>query len=150
MSKKKIRRKFFIDPKVQSSLVCKAIVYWCLGLLALSGPIILFEIHPGNLIENGHWTLIRPVLITSFALLPIVILSVVKHSNKIVGPMSRMRQMMQQAKAGEPVEPIRLRKGDFWHDFAEDLNGLIELAQQQACEQPSVDAAEPEHEVSSV
>ena len=46
-------------------------------------------------------------------------------TNRFAGPMFRLKRLMQQAAAGEHVEPITFRDDDYWHEFANDFNQLI-------------------------
>jgi hypothetical protein len=124
---------------MQLFLLVKAIGYWCFGLLVLSGPIVLFEAHPGLLNDQGAWSLTRPVIITAVVVLPIVLYSVLNQSTRFIGPMLRLQQSMRQLKAGEQVAPLVFRKRDFWHDFAEDFNALAARVEQLEREQ-SADA----------
>lgn len=149
MTKQK-RTKLLIDPTIQFGLIKRAIAYWFMGLLAFSGPIFLFDIHPGSLNEPGSWSLLRPVLITGVAMLPIVIYSVLKHSNKIVGPMLRLRTAMQQLARGERIAPINVRKGDFWNDFVKDFNALVEAIEKRSESSTSSEQNEFAEETSTV
>jgi len=78
-------------------------------------------------------------LVVSLCLLPLVLVDVVRLSNRFAGPAYRLRRAMRQLAHGEKVQPITFRQGDFWKEFADDFNRIaarLEKAQQQCEEKP--------------
>lgn len=55
----------------------------------------------------------------------------VKYTHRIVGPLYRFRQTIKAILAGEPVDVVRLRKGDYLGEMRDDLNELLELLEQR-------------------
>ena len=54
-------------------------------------------------------------------------------SNRFVGPIYRLRRSMRSLANGEEVDPVFLRDGDYWFDFAEDFNRVAaEMGARQA------------------
>jgi hypothetical protein len=45
-----------------------------------------------------------------------------RMSNRFVGPIYRLRRSMRSLANGADVDPVFLRDGDYWFDFAEDFN----------------------------
>ena len=39
--------------------------------------------------------------------------------------MVKFRRAIQQVTAGQAVNPIQLREGDYWQDFADDFNRML-------------------------
>ncbi len=72
------------------------------------------------------WVHSAPVFIILLALLPVFVWDTVKLSHRLAGPMYRFHKTVQRLAAGEEVEPIKLRKGDPWNDFAIDFNAMVE------------------------
>ena len=70
------------------------------------------------------WFFYGPAAIASFLLLPLVIMDVIRMSNRFVGPLLRLRRSMRALARGEDVEPIEFRDNDFWHDFADEFNAV--------------------------
>lgn len=70
-----------------------------------------------------------PAVSGTLAFLPLALIDFVRLSNRFAGPMQQLRRTMQELSRGEPVEPIRFRKGDFWHEFAADFNVLVDRVQ---------------------
>jgi hypothetical protein len=47
-------------------------------------------------------------------------------SNRFAGPVFRMRRVLREVAQGRVVERVRLRDGDYWHGFADDLNAALQ------------------------
>ncbi len=132
--KNRMRKHLFIDPKVQGALASRTVLYWvvCVGAIflmllcwrILTGPARMFHMHLDDM-----WFFYGPPLIASFLLLPMVIVDIIRLSNRFAGPMVRMRHAMRELARGEPVGEIHFREGDFWHDFAEEFNELANAVQ---------------------
>jgi hypothetical protein len=133
--KKALRKRLFVDPKVQGALIARVVLYWvvCLITIALmllcwdiiTGPTRIFSMH-----FNDMWFFFGPPAIASFLLLPLVIADIIRLSNRFVGPLLRLRRSMRALARGENVEPVEFRGGDFWHDFADEFNALRARIQQ--------------------
>jgi len=129
------RKRLFIDPKVQGALVLRVVLYWVVCLMTitlmllcwriLTGPARMFYTHFGEM-----WFHFGPALIASFLLLPLVILDVVRLSNRFAGPLVRLRRSMRALARGEDVRPIHFREGDFWQEFADEFNALRDRVEQ--------------------
>jgi hypothetical protein len=145
-SKKSLRKQFFVDPRVQGGLVWRLILYWMLCLAAtttillcwrmITGPARVFYTH-----FDDMWFHYGPALIVSLLLLPLVIVDVIRYSNRFAGPMLRLRRSMRDLARGEHVEPLHFRNGDFWHDFAEEFNAVAARVEQTTVRR---DQSEPE------
>ena len=149
--KRYLRKRLFVDPKVQGALVMRVVVYWvvCLITMALmllcwrivvSGPARLPHTH-----FNEMWFFYGPAVIASFILLPLVIVDIIRLSNRFAGPMLRLRRGMRELVRGEHVAPIRFRDGDFWQDFADEFNALAARVQRETA-QPEPEQGEQEEE----
>jgi len=131
MSKKKhLRKRLFVDPKVQGALVVRVVCYWLICLVTITlmllcwriitGPARMFYTHLDDM-----WFHYGPALVASLVLLPLVIVDIVRLSNRFAGPMLRLRRSMGELAQGRPVEPISFRDGDFWQDFAKEFNSVL-------------------------
>jgi hypothetical protein len=123
------RKQLFVDPKVQGALVIRAVGYWffCLLTMALAlvlwrvwtGPARLFYLQFG---EMWHWY--GPAAIASLFVVPLVVIDIVRTSNRFAGPLYRLRREMRKLAAGEPVRAVKFRDGDFWMEFADEFNAV--------------------------
>ena len=130
---KHLRKRVYVDRDIQGGLVWMAARYWAIslavvGMLTVVGWVF---VAPGlaELVESPErlralLTCLVVALVASGSLLPIVLLDMVKFSHRFAGPMVRLRESMRRSAAGEHVEPIRFRDGDYWHDLAEAFNAM--------------------------
>jgi len=80
------------------------------------------------------WDRYGTVMVVSVVMLPIVLFDVLFLSNRIVGPIYRMRRSLRALAAGEYVAPIEFRKGDFRLELADEFNAVaayVESLKQQ-------------------
>ena len=139
--KKQIRKHIFVDAKVQGALVLRVAMYWVFCLLSLSlmllcwriftGPARLFYTHFADM-----WYYYGPALVASFLLLPIVLVDIVRVSNRFAGPLVRLRRSMRALARGEEVQPIHFRGRDFWQEFADEFNAIAARLQDDKARTP--------------
>jgi len=146
----KKRKQIFVDPKVQGALVLRVVIYWCfclgtMTIMLLSWNMLTVPARMPWTHLDDMWFHYGPVLVASFCLLPIVMIDIVKVSNRFAGPLVRLRRSMRQLAAGEPVRPIRFRDGDFWQDFADEFNDVLARVQgDESSETPRHDQKQEE------
>lgn len=125
------RKRYLIDSKLQRELLMRTVGYWCFCVLATGMVLLCWTIATGPFrpflsyfslheIVQQHGT----VLLASVLLLPILLLDVLITSNRIAGPLYRLRRSLRALAAGEYVEPVAFREGDFWHDMAAEFNAV--------------------------
>ncbi len=134
---KHLRKRWFVDPKIQGALVLRVVLYWLVCVIgsvlmilcwrAGTGPACPFYL---RLVEM--WPYYGPVVIVSLLVLPLVVADIIRFSNRFVGPMLRLRQAMRQMARGEYVEPIEFRGTDLWQDFADAFNAVLAHTQGSA------------------
>jgi nitrogen fixation/metabolism regulation signal transduction histidine kinase len=78
----------------------------------------------------------------------------VAFAHRVVGPIYRFRKTIQAVTAGEELDLINLRKGDFLMDMKDDVNAMLKALEQRGAvvlkkrearpepQQPAVAAAE--------
>ncbi|MBN2474874.1 MAG: hypothetical protein JXB62_09730 [Pirellulales bacterium] len=147
--KRSLRKHLFVDPKVQGALVARVILYWLVCLITIALMLLCWRIMVSGPARLPHthldemWFYYGPAVIASFLLLPLVIVDIVRLSNRFAGPMLRLRRSIRELARGEHVEPIGFRDNDFWQDFAEEFNALLARVQRET---PSAEAKRDEHE----
>ena len=126
---KRLRKHLFVDPSVQGALISRVVLYWFVCLLSITLMLLCWRIMTGpprffatHLKEM--WYSYAPAVIASFLLLPLVVVDVLRLSNRFVGPLLRLRRSMRQLGRGEEVEPIEFREADFWPEFADEFNAI--------------------------
>lgn len=125
------RKKLLVDHQVQLAFLLRAVGYWLTSLISavlllmitsmLAAPARL--VYPG---ADSPWFHLGPTVLCSLLLLPIVVYDFLRLSNRLVGPVFRLRRAMRELAAGKHVEPIHFRDGDFWRDFAGEFNAVAQ------------------------
>ncbi len=124
---RKPRKQKLVDHETQSSLVIQLCLHWSLfvvaNVLVLSFWLNMLHV-PGELSQSQHQFLdiLIPFLLVSVVLLPIFVLDSVRLSNRIIGPILRLRSKLQEMKNGKNNSPLSFRENDFWQALAEDFN----------------------------
>ena len=125
------RKKLLVYRPVQKALLVRVGFYAMACLLfmilpvtlvrSLMNPDILLTAHLVSVLSD-YW----PILATGVMIIPFAIYDMLKVSNRVVGPIIRMRNEMARFVNGEEVDLVVLRQDDFWHDFAAVFNEVID------------------------
>ncbi len=135
MTTKANRKTFFVDRTVQGMLLVKATGYWLLSLFVVGAMTFLgwVFVTPGldALVEiRAHLpsliAMLVMALLSTLIVLPVILIDLVRQTNRFAGPIHRLQRVMQEAVAGTPVEPIHFRDHDYWQELATTFNQLIE------------------------
>ena len=144
------RKKQFVDRAVQGALARRIILHW---LLFFTMAFFVFPLW--KLLSSGDlsrpfaelmlrsWAETAPVLFVLVAMIPIFVWDTMTLSHRFAGPVYRFHKAIRDLAAGEEVPPIKLRKGDFWKNVAEDFNVMMERFKSEQAEQAQQDE-EPE------
>ena len=130
------RHQMIADKKLQGALLAHTTIYWfyCLFSVTLIAVCwIIFSEQPESSAElfTLLWLNCGPALLGSVVLLPLVLLDCLKLSSRFAGPMVRMQRVMRELAAGESPAAITLRPGDYWTEFADDFNLVMERLRQR-------------------
>ena len=130
-----LRKRFFVDYRVQGALIVRVVLYWLMCLLTmmlllLGWGMIAGPVRPLNAHLTELWAFYGPAAVASLLLLPAVVFDLVRLSNRFAGPMFRLRRSMHDLAQGKPVAAVRFRQGDFWQEFADDFNTVAALAEE--------------------
>jgi len=130
-----LRKRFFVDYRVQGALIVRIVLYWltCLVammLLLLGWGMFTAPARPLPVHLTELWTLYGPVAVVSLLLLPGVIFDLLRLSNRFAGPMFRLRRSLHDLAQGKPVAAVQFRHSDFWQEFADDFNTIAAQAEE--------------------
>ncbi len=144
MTSGKRRHRMLADRKIQGALLAHTAIYWfyCLFSVTLIAVCwIIFTKQPESSTElfTQLWLNCGPALLGSVLLLPLVMLDCLRLSSRFAGPMVRMQRVMRELAEGETPPAFTLRPGDFWTEFAENMNTVMERLRQQS-QEPGVTA----------
>ncbi len=125
------RKKTYVDPQVQGSLVRRLILHWvgffvvasliAFFLQVMSNPFRSFEAHATQI-----WWTHGPFILAMVFLLPVFVLDTLRLSNRFAGPIYRLRKTIRTIAQGESAQPLKFRDGDFWQSLATDFNQMVD------------------------
>lgn len=128
------RKRLFVDAEVQGRFALRAVAYWlgCMTIvmgMAMLGRLLMNPTEPFFTSSESLWACLGPLVLATVLVLPVMIYDILVITNRLVGPILRLRGAMRRLANGESVEPIRFRKGDFWQEFADEFNAVAALVQ---------------------
>lgn len=82
-----------------------------------------------HLVQSINLLILKRVGIMLVLVLVFAFITGVLYLHRIAGPIYRIEKTIRDMAEGKKVEPIRLRKKDFFKSLAEALNKLIEKQQ---------------------
>lgn len=118
---------FFVDREVQGALMLRTAIYWLFCLISISLMLICWSAYSGpsrRFVDLATELYFRyaPALVASLILLPIVLVDIVRMSNRFVGPVVRLRGALRELAENRPAQPLNFRDDDFWRELATDFN----------------------------
>ncbi len=125
----RIRKKLLVNRELQGALILRTMVYWGACLFFVFTPIALLRTwhEPERLVFHHlldtlaeHYS----VLLCASVLLPLALYDMLKTSNRIAGPVFRLKREIGRLANGEDVAPLNFRPGDYWQDVAAEFNRL--------------------------
>jgi hypothetical protein len=141
------RRRIYVDRSVQGAFLRRAVFCWlaCIASLSLVHVTVGLLIEPVRLLfpdVSGLWFLLAPAVVTTLLLLPLIVYDTIQLTHRLVGPVLRLRRGMRELAAGMPTERLRFRDGDFWQEFADEFNALIDRVEQTTLAETTADVLE--------
>ncbi len=125
------RKKVLVDRELQLGLASRFLTYWCATWFAVFAiPImtqifimqdVIFRELATRMIDDLWFPMMMSLL-----MLPIVARDSVRYSNRIAGPIWRLKKTLRDLNDGKPVGMIKLRDDDYCQELADELNRLIE------------------------
>ena len=131
------RKSSYIPRSVQRSLFWRAVWHWSFLLKGTLGILLVWQHMIGEPYQTiperfaETWDRFAPCFVILMIVLPVVIYDTVKFSNRVAGPLYRLRRALESLANREPVAPIRFRKGDFCQDLAEYFNTALARIQHE-------------------
>jgi hypothetical protein len=131
---KRFRRRLWVDSKVQGSFALRAIAYWISCMMVVTGVAMLWRLltrptQPFFTSDEELWACVGPIAVATLFILPTIVYDILVITNRLVGPILRLRGAMRRLAQGEHVDPIRFRDGDFWQEFADEFNAVAAYVQ---------------------
>ncbi len=125
--KKALRKKLYVNRQVQGALILRSVLHWYFYMCAILLTVVVFTVirDPSQLaikLVFKSFIYFSPAIIASVVLLPFFIYDILKASNKVAGPIHRLRHEMKKVTSGENIKALRFCDGDHWADLAEEFN----------------------------
>ena len=121
------RRRMILDDDVQRGLIKRVVYYWMLCAIAAGQLFLCWLLVPE--LPPYVARFVPFIFAFNILLLPIVFCDLVRLSHRFTGPMVQLRRAVRQLADGQPVQPVQLRKADYWQDFAADFNRALARVQ---------------------
>jgi len=131
MTQKDRRKSRLGDRKFQLSLLLRVVLQLTVLLAIGLGFLVAWEF----LLSGPDASLVScfgavgeryaPAIVMLAALLPVMAYDILGLSNRMAGPVFRVRGALRRLAQGENVEPLKFRRNDYWQDLAADFNVLL-------------------------
>lgn len=135
---KHVRKKKFVDSRVQGALLRRIIVHWLLYFAVAAFAVISVQLMLSGpsgqplstrlVNELKEFTLVGLILLCIF---PAFLLDTVRFSNRFVGPVGRLRRYLRQLGEDGTTERLSFRGDDFWTEMAEEFNVVAQTIEEQ-------------------
>lgn len=128
------RHRKWID-RFQTSLSIRIACYGLLFQVLVCGLIVLCDRYAEILRSaEGQADSTRVYWLAGMMMLGMAVIMIhdsVQFAHRFVGPVYRFRRSVRAITEGQPVELIRLRKGDYLTEMRDELNAMIEMLEQR-------------------
>jgi hypothetical protein len=125
------RRIFLIDPKVQGSLAFRIVAYWFYALFTIAFLLICWDAFSGP--SRPFFVVLQetiqrfgPAAIASLLVVPLVVMDVLRLSNRFAGPAWRLKNALHDLAEGKEVRALAFRDNDFWQEIATSFNRVAD------------------------
>ena len=137
-TKKNQRKKSVVDANVQWMLARRVVLHFCMFVCAGAVFGLIFQIlsNPMDSLSNHvalFWQHNFPMLIALVCMMPIFIRDTLTLSNRIAGPICRLRDTVQRISRSEEVPPLSFRRKDMWDDLPVMFNNMVDQLRTEAC-----------------
>jgi len=129
------RRQLLVDHSVQGAIILRCLLYWVACLVTTFLILFFWTLITGParvswMTIDQIWFSYGPAFVASILLMPLIGYDLLKMSNRLAGPILRIRRQLKMLANGEHVTPLYFRKGDYWRDMADDFNRLVAHVQE--------------------
>lgn len=145
------RHKLLVNAPVQNRIIRS--ISWPPALV-LSVTTVVLCVFCTNLADEALMARVElpslvPILVTVIGFLVVavgyVMLNALKISNRIAGPMYRLRNTLEDVKAGDFTARATLRDSDFLKVFADDLNDFLDWLEEHPPQDVATESSAAAH-----
>lgn len=141
------RKRLLVADEVQHLLLLRVTMHWVLFIVATCMVLALWIYcidMPMASAAERHTAFLRisiPLLVCSLVTVPVFVYDIAKLSNQFAGPITRIRNSLARYLEGGKIDPVSLRKNDYWHNLAADFNRLVNRHYEEASSASNEQAA---------
>lgn len=123
------RRRILIDQPVQGGIALRLAVYWFCSIITAFVMLVVVQciMDPATpfftQLERAKSTAF-PLLAAFLLMLPVVLRDLTRLTNRFAGPVYSLKRAMRELREGKLRGELKFRKGDYWHDLADEFNAL--------------------------
>lgn len=123
------RTQIFCDREVQGALMLRVVMYWMFCLLTITLMLVCWSVVNGpprqfSMLMADLYHRYAPALAASLLVLPLVMVDVVRLSNRFAGPIKRLRDGLTALAEGKEFPHMQFREHDFWTSLADKFNAV--------------------------
>jgi hypothetical protein len=132
------RKKTYINRRVQGRIIGRVAAYWILYHFVLWHGLFVYRYAQHRVAVAGGENALpfrqlyadfcasySPLLFCAALILPLFMVDFVRMTHRVVGPLVRVRNALQQLMAGERVPSVEFRKGDLITEFESEFNEFL-------------------------
>lgn len=124
------RKKPFADARTQRALASRMLLHSVSfmvagGLLAAFNQYLSSSAHDRTDLWQTVVSNFYSYALGFILLLPIMVIDSLMLTNRIVGPICRLRSTIRGLARNEAVPPLKFRSGDYWQDIPPDFNKVM-------------------------
>ena len=125
------RLRALADPWLQGRFCVRVGIYWICCLMTVAvvlGWLTAFDAQAvsSHTWLSAFWMKYGFVLVAPLLVLPFIWVDAIVFTNRIIGPMVRLRNAMHRLAEGEPVGAVNFRKGDLIDGMDRDFNAIVQ------------------------
>ncbi|MEQ1827472.1 MAG: hypothetical protein ABL921_16050 [Pirellula sp.] len=143
------RRKVVVDVQTQRVLAMR-MVFHCMLFTVVGGISVTVNEYMTNsamnlqLLQESVTRNFISYSCTILALLPLLIYDSMKLSNRIVGPICRLRDSMRKIASNEQVDRLNFRVRDYWQEVPGEFNAMVDRLRSDVADAREADLSESE------
>jgi hypothetical protein len=132
------RKKKYVNRRVQGRIIGRVAAYWILYHFVLWHGLFVYRYAQHRVAVAGGENAVpfrqlysefcadySPLLLCAALILPLFMFDFVRMTHRVVGPLVRVRNALQQLMAGERVPRVEFRQGDLITEFESEFNEFL-------------------------
>lgn len=138
------RKRTFVNARAQGRVVLRVAAYWIMYHIVLWHGLFVFRYAQVRMsadetllrqgVDSLYWQFCIdhvPLLMASLLIMPLFMLDFIRLTHRIVGPLLRANNSLQQLMRGEHVPQVEFRKGDLLTEFQTTFNDFLAFYEDQ-------------------